>query len=158
MTREDKCKLAIEKGFNYNPETGIIINKFNKIITAKDKNGYIKIYIQNQNKRYQLYGHQFAWYCTYKEVINTIDHIDGNTSNNTIINLRSVTLNGNQWNRKTAKGYSFSNSRNEYQASIRINNKAIHLGWYKKECEAKQAYVQAKEKYHIMDNKIIQRN
>jgi len=32
MTVEEKCRLAIEKGYTYNPETGLIYNKKNKII------------------------------------------------------------------------------------------------------------------------------
>ena len=35
MTREEKCKLAIERGYTYNPETGLIYSRFNRIINTR---------------------------------------------------------------------------------------------------------------------------
>ena len=32
MTREEKCKLAIERGYTYNSETGIIYSRLGKIV------------------------------------------------------------------------------------------------------------------------------
>ena len=43
MTREEKCKLAIERGYTYNPETGLIYNKHNKKIGYFNERGYIRI-------------------------------------------------------------------------------------------------------------------
>ena len=78
-----------------------------------------------------------------------IDHIDKNKQNNNVNNLRIVSQQENSFN-TNAKGYSFDKSRNKYQAIIGINGKNIHLGRFDTKEEAHQAYLQAKEKYHII--------
>lgn len=75
MTKEKRIKLAIQKGFIYNAETGLIYSPFGKIITAKT-NGYIKLYVIVNKKFYQIGAHQFAWYCVYKECVDQIDHVN----------------------------------------------------------------------------------
>ncbi len=76
MTREEKCLLAIEKGYKYNPETGEIFGIRGKVITRKDKYGYINLGLYNP--KFQLLGHHLAWYITYNEIVDCIDHRDGN--------------------------------------------------------------------------------
>jgi len=49
--------------------------------------------------------------------------------------------------KKEFKGYSWSKSHNRYRAYITINSKKIHIGYYKTEDEAHNAYLEAKEKY-----------
>jgi hypothetical protein len=39
MDRKDKCKLAITKGYTYDPITGVVRNRLGKEITKK-VNGY----------------------------------------------------------------------------------------------------------------------
>lgn len=76
-----------------------------------------------------------------------IDHIDGDTLNNRIENLRAVTREHNSWN-NLAKGCSFHKRDKVWQANIRVNKKLIYLGSFSTEEEAKQAYNDAKLKYH----------
>jgi hypothetical protein len=147
MTLDEKCKLVIQKGYTYNPETGFVYGKKNNVITNID-NGYVRFQLHINNKKYNIRVHQFAWYYMYNECVKEIDHINGNRSDNKINNLRSVTRNQNMWNRKTAKGYHWNKKAQKYAAQIRINNKAIHLGLYNTEEEASQAYLKAKEIYH----------
>jgi len=149
MTREEKCKLAIERGFTYNPETGFIYNRHGKILKHKNI-GYIRFGLTVNKKTYNIAGHQFAWYWVYKECVEQIDHINGIRDDNRIFNLRSVTNQQNQWNRKTAKGYCFFKRDNKWLSRIKLNNKSIHLGTYNTEQEARNAYLQAKEKYHAI--------
>jgi len=148
MTREERCKLAIERGFTYDSETGLIYNRFGKIVKSNDKDGYIRFGLTVNKKTYGIGGHQFAWYYMYKECIEQIDHINGIKNDNRIFNLRSVTNQQNQWNRTTAKGYSFFKRDNKWQSKIKLNNKTIFLGLFKTEEEARNAYLQAKEIYH----------
>ena len=148
MTREEKCKLAIKRGYTYNSETGIIYSRLGKIVKRKQSNGYINIGLNENQKSEDLLGHHFAWYCFYGNCnINQIDHINGIRTDNRILNLRNVTNQQNCWNRTKAKGYYWNKDRNKWQAQIR-GNKVICLGYFNTEQEARNAYVQAKEKYH----------
>jgi hypothetical protein len=68
---------------------------------------------------------------------NCIDHIDNNKLNNNIANLRWVTLQENQMNRKlnsnnssNYKGVSFHKRSNKWEAKIQINGKKKHLGYF----------------------------
>jgi hypothetical protein len=150
MTREEKCKLAIERGFTYNPETGFVYNRYGKVSKSIHKSGYIYIGITLNKKSYTLKAHQFAWYCLNKECVEEIDHINGIRDDNRIWNLRSVTKQQNQWNRKATKGYSWFPINKKWKANIRVNNKDIYLGYFNTEQEARNAYLQAKEKYHVI--------
>lgn len=154
MTREEKCELAIEKGYTYNPETGLVYNKFNKkighLLNGIRNNGYVRFYIFVNKKPYNLYAHQFAWYWVYKECVDCLDHINGIKHDNKISNLRSITLQQNHWNRKEAKGCTFILKKQQWKAQININKKCVYLGYYKTEQEAQKIYLQAKEKYHAI--------
>lgn len=150
MTREEKCKLAIERGFTYGPETGLIYNKKNKYLTGISSSGYIQICIKINKKTISLLGHHFAWYYINKECINDkeIDHINGIKSDNRISNLRLVTPQQNQCNHVNAKGYCWNKKQQKFQAYICINYKTKHLGCFNTEQEARNAYLAAKEIYH----------
>lgn len=152
MTREEKCKIAINIGYTYNIISGKIINKNSKEITAKSKNGYIVIHIwcKITKRQYNLQGHQFAWYIINNECVEQIDHINGIRDDNRLCNLRSVTHQENHFNETKAKGYSWFKRDNNWRAQIMINNKNIHLGYFNLEEDARAAYIEAKEKYHII--------
>ena len=150
MTREEKCLLAIKKGFTYNQETGTIYGPTGKEITCKLKDGYINIQLYLNDKKYNLSGHQFAWYYINNECVKQIDHINGVRDDNRISNLRNVTHQQNQHNRTTAKGYTWNKKRNKWQGKIVLNSKNIYLGLFDKEEDARAAYLKAKEKYHII--------
>ena len=151
MERKEKCKIAIERGITYNPETGDVIGNRNFKLKSKDGYGYPKIGLIIDGKTYSLLSHQFAWYVIYGEVVDNIDHINGVKDDNRICNLRSVTHQENMWNHKGRKGYCYDKSRNKWLASISINNKHKTLGRFDNEEDARAAYIQAKEKYHIIN-------
>ena len=148
MTRLDKCKLAIERGITYNPETGKIYGVRGKEITAKTIKGYIVIKLKFNGKYIDLKAHQLAWYYVNKEIVEALDHINGVKDDNRICNLRSVTHQENQFNRTTAKGYYWNKTANKWLSQIQLNSKKINLGLFKTEEEAREAYLKAKEKYH----------
>jgi hypothetical protein len=149
MTRKERILLAIELGFTYNPETGKVYGIYGKEITGK-LNGYIKIQIKSNNKLYDLFAHQFAWYWVNNEIVDCLDHINGIKTDNRICNLRSVTNQQNQWNQTNAKGYYWCKVNNKWCAQIRLNGKQINLGHFNYEEKARVAYLEAKEKYHII--------
>lgn len=149
MTREEKCQVAKTRGYSYNAETGLIVNKHGKLIQKTTK-GYIVIQMTISDKKYYLYGHHFAWWSVYNECVEELDHINGVRNDNRIKNLRSVTRQQNQWNRLTAKGCYWDNAKNKYRAEMRINNKKKYLGLFDTEEEARQAYLNAKQIYHVI--------
>lgn len=148
MTREEKCKLAIEKGFTYDEITGKVFSPYNKEVLAKSNN-YIVLSIWYNKKLYRLYSHHFAYYTKYNKIVDVIDHIDGNKSNNKINNLRNITQQENCFN-TISKGYCFNKNANKYQSAISLNSKSIYLGLFNTEQEARQAYLDAKKKYHMI--------
>ena len=98
--------------------------------------------------------HRIMCYC-FKELDLTdtkiqVDHINHDKLNNNIENLRLVTHQQNHFNRSNVKGYYFNKREQKYRASIKINQKEIHLGYYNTEEEAREAYLRAKEVYHVI--------
>jgi len=112
-------------------------------------------YILNfNNKTYGLSrlvykAHNPEWDITDISDSNFIDHINKKAVDNRIENLRILTHQQNQWNR-TAKGYSWCKRSKKWSAYIRINGKSKFLGYFTEEADAKNAYLEAKEKYHII--------
>lgn len=148
MTREEKCKLAIERGYTYDPETGLIYNRYRKIVKNSCNKGYFRLSLSINEKKYKLLGHQFAWYWVNKECVKQLDHINGVRTDNRICNLRSVTNQQNQFNRTKAKGYTWFKRDSKWKSQIQLNNKSIYLGLFNTEQEARKAYLEAKEIYH----------
>jgi hypothetical protein len=145
MTRLEKCELLKSKGYTYNPNTGKIFGMFGKEITNRDKEGYVILSVVG------LKGHHYAWYMTYGNVdFEHLDHKDRNTSNNKIKNLRIIT-NSQQRQNSKSKGYGWHKVNKKWYSSICFDAKRIHLGYYKTEDEARDAYIEAKKKYHITD-------
>ena len=62
-------------------------------------------------------------------------------------NLRIVTNQENNFNKNAKR---FTKSKNKYRAYINLNNQQFYLGTFNTEEEAHKAYLQAKEKYHII--------
>ena len=120
---------------------------------TKDKHNY-KFMIINKKSygihRINYYAHNQDWDIDYEPRNNMIDHKDNDKRNNHISNLRVGTNSLNQQNRseKYVKGYSWDKNNKTYNSRIRINNKLIHIGCYKTEEEAKQAYLDAKKSHH----------
>ncbi len=153
MTELEKCELAKSKGFTYCPVSGELRGVLGKVLTKKHRYGYIECRVYCATKPFFIFGHRLAWYLHYGHLpINSIDHIDGNRSNNKIDNLRDVTSQQNHWNRTTAKGYSWDKSANKFCAHIGINGKRKHLGLFHTEQEARNAYLKAKETYHVINH------
>ena len=96
-----------------------------------DTNNYYKVCIKQKN--YGLHRIIFAMHYGYFPLI--IDHIDGNSKNNLISNLREATHAQNAWNSKLHtkntskyKNVIFRKERNKWTCRIRINGKDIMRG------------------------------
>lgn len=84
-----------------------------------------------------------------------VDHIDGNTTNNAIKNLRPATKAQNAWNCKLhstnksgVRGVYWNKLRNTWNAAVEVNGKKHHIGVYKELADAKAAIEAAREQFY----------
>ena len=105
-----------------------------------------RIYITVNGKKHLL--HRVIWFLHHNEVPEFLDHIDGNSLNNRIENLRPATKAQNAMNRKVradsltgVKG--IMKKGKKFGASIYLNNKPVYLGTFETAELAKAAYAQA---------------
>lgn len=119
----------------YNPDTGLFIwlnplstnVKTGHIAGSKDSCGYIQIKIKN--KKYS--AHRLAWLYVYGSLPKEmIDHINGNPSDNRIINLREADnrLNMSNLKRDLPRGVDFHKRSKKYRAQIWVNGNILYLG------------------------------
>jgi hypothetical protein len=77
---------------------------------------------------------------------NTIDHIDIQSLNNSLDNLRTATMAQQIVNRNyviNQKGYSWNKRAQKWRARISIDGKQKYLGYFVLEADARQAYLNA---------------
>lgn len=167
----------LKECFTYNEETGDLIWKvrprqhfstqrgwrtFNsqkalKIAGCKNyHNGQaVNVTLRMNGKHYP--AQCLIWVILYgdQNVMPLIDHKDRDPFNNRKNNLRSATLNENQWNRSKTKantsgfkGVYFDKSAGRYHAQITKNWKVYNLGRYDTPEEASAAYNEAAKRLH----------
>lgn len=118
------------------------------------KHGYRTCDLDGQ----RYYEHHLAWfYMTGEWPVGRIDHRNTARDQNWFGNLRPATAGQNNCNRTINKTNRLGlkgvvlhvNPRRtkRYGARIKINYKAIHLGWFSTPEEAHAAYVAAAERY-----------
>lgn len=93
-------------------------------------------------------AHNPDWDITDTSNNNFVDHINNNSLDNRIENLRILTNQQNQWNNKDAKGYYFNKTKKRWYSYIRINKTKKFIGSFKEEADARNAYLEAKSLYH----------
>ena len=101
-----------------------------------------------------IYLHRMIFLMHYKYLPQFIDHIDGDSTNNHIQNLRAAThsqniANGKFRNNNTSgyKGVSYRKDTGKWNASVMVNGKNISLGCYVDKEEAYKAYITGSKKY-----------
>lgn len=114
--------------------------------TYKAPDGYYRVTV---NKTVQLV-HRIIWALYYGEwPAKQLDHIDGDTTNNKISNLREVTGQQNQANSKSTKGSSiykgvhWCNTSKRWVAKLMFNYKNVFTKHCNTEEEAAIAYNEA---------------
>ena len=105
--------------------------------------------------RLVFYAHNPSWHILDTSRDNVIDHRNGKPLDNRIENLQCVTHQENEFNKHATKGYSWNKARKKWKAHIGINGKAIHLGYFVEESDARDAYLLAKSKYHIIQERVF---
>lgn len=144
----------------YDPDTGLLYWKIDMGSRAKmgniagtlNKIGYFVIRIDGN-----LYlAHRLSYMIHYKTIIiDEVDHIDGNRSNNIITNLRECDRSKNNHNRQIGrdntsgvKGVFWNAKRNKFVVKIRINNHQKHIGYFDLIEDAISAIQKAREELH----------
>lgn len=140
------------KGYKYNPETGVITLN-NKQILNRKSTGYLRLCINIDGKQYHTLQHHYAWFIYYGELNiipyeQEVDHINRNKSDNRICNLRLTDRTTNVNNSDyvaNSKGYYWCKKKKRYVAQIGINGKKIHIGYFNTPEEAHQVYLNTKK-------------
>lgn len=158
MLTQERLKELLE----YNPDTGDFVRKTTYVrVRAGDKagglnqRGYIEIRVLG--KKYL--AHRLAWlYVNGVFPEMDIDHINGNTQDNRISNLRLITISGNNQNRRRSRKDSSSEylgisikhqkDKTKWQVRIQIEGVRFYLGLFNTEEEAYEVYLENKRKYH----------
>ena len=109
--------------------------------------GYNRINCSKMIFRHRIILYAFTEFDIYNTKL-IVDHIDGDTLNNSLENLRVVPHNENMHNQLNAKGYCFYKNTNKWKSQIKLNGVVTHLGYYKTRWEARQAYLNAIPIYH----------
>ena len=109
---------------------------------------YISMNVTINKKIQKLYLHRIIMNCTDPTL--QIDHLNHNTLDNRKSEMKIVTRNENQWNKRKVKGYYWNTHSQKFLARICKNNKYIELGSYTNEQDARDAYLAAKEIYHVI--------
>ena len=123
---------------------------FKTVKNTDNDNGYNYIRCNGKSyKRHRIISFAFLG-LDIDNVLLQIDHKNGDRLNNNVSNLRIVNNQGNCLNRTTSKGYYWDKRDKKYCAKIALNGKRIHLGYFDNELDARNAYLKAKEIYHII--------
>ncbi len=115
---------------------------------SNDGGGYNRIGCNGKNiLRHRIIAYTFLD-LDINDTKKLVDHRDGQKTNNNAANLRIVTNHRNQFNRTTAKGFSWDKDAKKYRAQIGINGKVMKLGFFNTVDEARASYLSAKSVYH----------
>lgn len=143
--------LPIDEFPNYEVSNyGNVINiKFDRILTPDlCSNGYYRVSLSNKGTAITKQIHRLVLTTFENNSDNKtyVDYIDNNCMNNSLFNLRYVTIQENGYNRKISlnnscgiKGVSFHKTSKKWRAGIKINGKQICLGYFNNIEDAKIA-------------------
>ena len=113
--------------------------------------GYLKVRLLGKN----YYVHQLVYLMHHGHIPEVIDHIDHNSSNNKIENLRAADKSKNGMNRPAprsntsgAKGVVWHKGAQKWMGRIVANGKDIYLGVHKDFDDAVAAVTAARQQYH----------
>jgi hypothetical protein len=161
MMSKDCTAERVREMFHYDPETGVFTRRVS-VANVKagtpagrlNKNdGYIQLMLDYKKYR----AHRLIWLYVYGEwPTHTIDHINGDRSDNRIANLRDVDCATNNQNKhrpgtRNTSGFlgaTFCNTKGKWRAQITVGRRLKFLGHHATPELAHEAYVAAKRILH----------
>lgn len=143
MNKEILTQKNLWRLLNYNPDTGIFTRKvaLNSNIRIGDIAGGVvnkraKQYLHIMVDRGVYQAHRLVWLYVHGVWPEEIDHIDGDSLNNKLENLRNVTHAENCKNKRKNRnnmsgitGVRFYKARGKWVSYIYHNKEQIHLGY-----------------------------
>lgn len=174
-TARDVTPEEVRRFIAYNPATGALTwkerapsdfteggrstqtraNKWNGRFAGKPAiNTFSNGYLTGHLNRVQVYAHRIAWLHFYGESVDPecyVDHVNGDRTDNRIVNLRVVTprqsaFNAPPRNRKGyPKGVKYDTRRARWYARIRVGGVETSLGGFDSVEAATTAYERAAE-------------
>ena len=158
MTKDEALNAEnVKTYFEYVPETGELwwshkapVKVRGKLCGTKNSTGHKFVRLKRKN----YYVHRIIWLYFHGVWPDSIDHINGDSGDNRIDNLRNVDHQTNMQNERKARSNNktgllgVSPNGQKYRAEIRFDGKKINLGTFKQPEMAHQAYLVAKRQMH----------
>lgn len=148
MEEKEKIKILIEKGWRYDPQTGQVFSHTGKEIKNVNSDGYICCQLKYNDIFINIKAHRLGYYIHHGEIKGQIDHINGNRSDNRLINLRDISKIENSQHRTTAKGVYWHKKTKKYYTKIVRYGKVILGNYHNTAEEARNQYLELKAKYN----------
>ena len=156
----DLTAEKVRSVLRYEPETGLLT--WRKQVAKNIKSGATinpmrnhGNYVQIQIDKKLYYMHQLAWMHFYgASPVGSIDHIDGDKTNNRISNLRDVSVSVNAQNQKrpmsnNKSGFLGVNAVGQrFRAQINVDGAQRYLGTFDTPEAAHAVYISEKRKLH----------
>jgi len=162
MATEILTHARLRELLDYNADTGAFTwrigrqghKKAGDVAGFRRSDGYIRITVD----QHRVWAHRLAWFYTHGAwPAQQIDHINGDTSDNRLDNLRDASPRVNMQNerrgrqrknRGTLLGAHWCTTWKRWKSSINAEGKRLHIGWFDTEQQAHDAYVAAKRRLH----------
>lgn len=126
-------------------------SKAGSIVAGTNGRGYVKFRIGKKDYK----AHRAIFLMHHKYLPEYVDHIDGNSMNNRIENLRECTLEQNSWNSKIfntnksgIKGVCWHKASKKWRVTLTVNKKPKHFGTYHDIDYARFVVEALRYKYH----------
>lgn len=158
MAASNLTAARLRELLDYDPETGAFTWRVPRQhrpaglpAGTKTRIGYLVIRVDGHVHN----AHRLAWlHMTGEFPAATIDHMDGDKSNNRWVNLRDVPQRVNSQNHRKAQGSAgllgacWNKRTKNWRAVITVDDKQVHVGTFPTPELAHAAYVDAKRRLH----------